>query len=383
MSAIKELFRSHQNNVADLRQAQEATASDLGKWLESGEINPRSLSLREMWDVFVTPQLEKKGINFDYRTSDFAEVREEMVSSMFPTATGKLIHPAVIDAYEVDTTEIRSLVTEVRSDRAEEEIVGFSDGDRPRHVEEGQPYPEAQMGEKKVKIRNQKFGVGMGLTVEMIRFDQTDELLNRARQTGTMMGDLLEEFICHRLSDVGFSEIQEADGDNAALVYNGTGVDMYAASHTGVDDQTNANLGTGGAPTITSVMELNNLLMDMKTEKGRPARIRPRVVFSHAQMADKLRQFFGAQDFDMNSAERNVNIYKGAYRIVTSQFMPSTTAWFLGDPARQFRLQWVWEPQTSDAGGDPKRDVLTSFYTSMFCGVGATDYRYVAKNAGA
>jgi len=378
MSAIKELFRSHQNNVADLRQAQEATVADLGKWLETGEVDPRSLSLREMWDVFVTPQLEKKGKSFDYRTSDFAEVREEMVSSQFPTATGKLIHPAVIEAYEVDTAPIRSLFTEVRSDRNEEEIVGFTDGDRPRHVEEGSPYPEGSMGEKKVKIRNHKFGMGMGLTVEMVRFDQTDELLNRARATGSMIGDLLEEFAAYRLADTAWSEIQESASQ--AFVYNGSAAALYANSHTGVDDQTNDNLGTAGAPSITTVREANNLLMGMKSEKGRPVRVRPRVVFAHAQMADQLRQFFGAQDFDISSANRDVNIYKNAFNIVTSQFFPSTTNWFLGDPSRQFRMQWVWEPQTTDAGGDPKRDVLTSFYTSMMCGIGATDYKFVAKN---
>ena len=378
MSAIKELFRGHQNNVADLREAQEATAKDLGSWLEKGEVEPSTLSLREMWDVFVTPQLEKKGKSFDYRTSDFAEVKEEMVSSMFPFATGKLIHPAIIDQYEVDTREIRSLVREVRSDRAEEDIVGFSDGDRPRHVEEGQPYPEGQMSEKRAKIRNHKFGMGMGLTVEMVRFDQTDELLNRARDTGTMIGDLLEEFIAYRLSDTAWTEIQETTSQ--AFVYGGTRYAIYGNDHSSVDTQTNDNLDSGGAPSITRVKAMNQLLTGMKTEKGRPARVRPRVVFSHAQQEDALRQFFNSQDFEIGSANRDVNIYKNQYQIVTSQFFPSTSNWFLGDPARQFRLQWVWEPQTTDAGGDPKRDVLTSFYTSMFAGVGATDYRYVAKN---
>lgn len=378
MSAIKELFRGHQNNVADLREAQEATAKDLGSWLEKGDVDPASLSLREMWDVFVTPQLEKKGKSFDYRTSDFAEVKEEMVSSMFPFATGKLIHPAIIDQYEVDTREIRSLVREVRSDRAEEDIVGFSDGDRPRHVEEGQPYPEGQMNEKRARIRNHKFGMGMGLTVEMVRFDQTDELLNRARDTGTMIGDLLEEFIAYRLADTAWTEIQESTSQ--AFVYGGSRYAIYSNDHTSVDTQTNDNLDSGGAPSITRVKAMNQLLTGMKTEKGRPARVRPRVVFSHAQQEDALRQFFNSQDFEIASANRDVNIYKGQYQIVTSQFFPSTSNWFLGDPARQFRLQWVWEPQTTDAGGDPKRDVLTSFYTSMFAGVGATDYRYVAKN---
>jgi len=378
MSAIKELFRSHQNNGGDLRQAQEATANDLGKWLENGEVEAQNLSLREMWDVFVTPQLEKKGKSFDYRTSDFSEVREEMVSSMFPFATGKLIHPVIIDQYEVDTRDIRSLVTETRSDRAEEDIVGFSDADRPRHVEEGAPYPEGQMSEKRVKIRNHKFGMGMGLTVEMVRFDQTDELLNRAKETGTMIGDLLEEFVAYRLSDTAWGEIQESTSQ--AFVYGGTRYALFANDHSSIDTQTNDNLGTAGVPSVTTTRELNKLLLNQKTEKGRPARVRPRVVFGHAQLEDQLRQFFSAQDFEIGSANRDVNIYKNQFRVVTSQFMPSTTAWFMGDPARQFRLQYVWEPQTTEAGGDPKRDVLTSFYTSMFCGVGATDYRYVAKN---
>jgi hypothetical protein len=379
MSALQELFRSHKNNVSDLREAQKQTAHDLGKWLDDGKVKPEQLSIREMFETFVAPQIEANGKKFDLRTSDFAEVREEMVSSMFPYATGKLIHPAIIEQYEVDLANIRQLVREVKSDRRVEDIVGFSDGDRPRHVEEGQPYPEAQMTEKRAQITNHKFGQGMGLTVEMVRFDQTDEVINRAKDTGTFIADLLEEFICYRLADTAWSELQEGS-TSQAFIYGGTQAAIYSNDHSAVDTQTNDNLVAAAAPSIASALTMTQALAAMKTEKGRPARVRPRIVFGHTQSADTLHRFFNEQDFNPGSANLDVNIYKGVYQIVTSQFFPSTTNWFMGDPAKQFRLQWVWEPNTNVVAGDPKRDILTSFYTSMYCGVGATDYRHVAKN---
>jgi hypothetical protein len=383
MSAVRELFRSHQNNVAELKEAQKATSEDLVRFVKEGEIKPEQVSIGEVFDVLVGESLDAKGVNFDRRFSDFDEIREEMVSSMFPYTTGKLINPAVIEQYEVDTSNIRQLVREVESNRREEDIVGFTDAHKPRHVEEGEPYPEAQMGEKRAHIRNHKFGQGLGLTVEMVRFDQTGELMNTARDSGTGIADILEEFIAYRLADTAWTEIQESTSQ--AFVYGGTRYAMYADDHSSVDAQTNDNLvGSGnGAPSISQVQTMGQLLTAMKTEKGRPARVRPRIVFGHAQMADQFEQFFNRQEYDKDSAEKNKNIYQGRYQIVTSQFFPSTSNWFLGDPARQFRLQWVWEPKvTVLSQGDPKRDILVNYYVSMFCGVGATDYRWVAKNNG-
>jgi len=47
-------------------------------------------------------------------------------------------------------------------------------------------------------------------------------------------------------------------------------------------------------------------------------------------------------------------------------------------------MQWNWRPQvTVQNQGDPRRDIMSNFFVSAMCGIGATDYRYVAKNAGA
>lgn len=387
---VKELLRAHRNNVSDLKEAQKNAAQDLGNFIDSGKVKPSEISIRELWDTFVGTTLEDKGRDFDYRFSDFAEIQEEMVSSQFPYATGKLINPSVIEAYEVDLAEMRQLFTETDSTKREEDIVGFKDGDRPRHVEEAQPYPEAGFSEKRAKIRNHKFGQGLGLTVEMVKFDQTGELLNRARDAGTAIADLLEEFMAYRLSDTAWSEIGESTSQ--AFVYGGNRYALYANDHSSVDTQTNDNLiqsGTGGTPTVSQTRSTINLLFGQKTEKGRPARVRPRYVFGHTQLREQLIQFFTLQDYDLDQATTagasgNRNAYKGAMQVITSQFFPSTAYWYVGDPSRQFRIQWVWRPQVTVLNqGDPKRDILSNFYVSVFVGIGATDYRYVAANAGA
>lgn len=383
MTALRELYTAHRNRISDVREAQQATAKDIGKWLDTGKIKPADMSIREMFDVLVLENLRARGSNFDLRFSDFDEIKEEISSSAFPYATGKLISPTVLNQYELDTTDIRSLFTETESNARTEDVVGFTDGDRPRHVEENEPYPEASLNEKRVQISNQKFGQGIALTVEAIRFDKTGELANRARNVGTYIADLLEEFACYRLSDVAWPEINETT--SKAFVYGGTAQTVFADTHAGVDGQVNDNLvaaGNGG-PSISQARTMENLLKAMKSERGRPVRIRPTTIFAHSQLESKLDQFFNRQDFDLDSAERNVNVFKSKYRIITSQFFPSTSYWYMGDPAKQSVIQWVWRPKVAtQSQGDPKRDILVSYWVSMFVGIGLTDYRYVVRNNG-
>ena len=381
MSAIKELYAKHRNS-ADVRQAQEATANDLIKFVnEDKAIDLEDISIREMFDVMVMPQVEERGKSFDIQFTDFSAIQEELTSSVFPYATGELISPKVIEAYEVDTAEIRQLVTEVNSNKRTEEIVGMADASRPRNVEEGEAYPEAQMNEKRATIDNHKYGQVMDMTREMIQFDQTGELVNRARETGTMIADLIEEKIVYRLSDVGWSELGEASGDSEALIYNGTGVTVFSNDHSAIDNQANDNLEASAAPSVVSAKAMANLLAGMKTEGGRPIRIRPRYVFGHTQMREELLQVFSAQDFEIDSANRNVNIFKNRFVIVTSQFFPDENFWFMGDPARQTRVQWVWKPEVDALAGEPRRDVAATYKVSTMMGVGLTDYRFVVKNA--
>lgn len=383
---LAELYESQlseaQGNVA---QALKSTAVMTGKLLEKGVAKPEDVNIRDCFEVFVQPLLKEAGKSFDPMYGDYDEIREEVVSSQFPYATNKLISPTMTSQYELDVADIMPLVSETTSNHPDETVAGTTAGDSPRYTEEAMPYPESGLGEKRVSIKNFKFGHTLSLTTEMVRFDQTGELLKRARNVGSRTADVVEEFICNRITDTAWSEIHEATSQ--AFVQDGTRRALYSSDHSAWDVQTNDNLvqsGTGGVPSITQVKSMVNLLKGQKDIKGKPVRVRPQIVFGHAQLEEDFDQFFTAQEFDIDSGERNKNRYRGKYKIITSQFAPDSTEWFMGDFARQFRLQWVWKPKvTVDRTGDPRRDILVSYYSNFYAGVGAEDHRFVARNAGA
>lgn len=384
---LVEMFKSRQQVHSDVKEAQEDTFRLMGRGIDSGDIVlGRNITLDDLFEVFVEPGLEARGVPFDFRTGDFDEIIEEITSTQFLYATSKLINPMMIEAYETASGDVLQLVREVESNHREETYVGTTDGDEADYVPEANPYPEVSMQEKRVRITNFKFGKMLSITAEMMRFDQTGELVRRAQDAGTSVADVLEEFIVLRITDVAWDKINESTSQ--AFVYNGTRRAIFSNDHDAVDSQTNDNLATSAQPTLSVVRGMVNQLKKMKTEKGRPVRVRPRVVFGSDQMEIILRQFFQLQtkDFDDSTGQisGNENPFRGAYKIITSPYTNTTTEYYMGDFPRQYILQWVWRPRTNvDRRGEVRRDIVGSFTAGFYAGVGARDYRFVCKNAGA
>jgi len=377
MSALTQLYEKHRCS-ADIPQAQKATVDDLVKFIELKDITPDEVSLKELFDITVRPQIAKNGKHFD-QMSSLSSIHEELSSSVFPYATRKLIAPYIMEQYEVDTADVMKLVTETTSNKPEEDIVGMSDSDGPKYVPEGYPYPSSQMAEKRVKIVNHKFGNDIDLTKEMILYDQTGQLVQRARDEATFMGEIIERGICYRLADTTWTDLE--GHDPGAFIYGGTASTVYSTDHSAIDGQTNSNLGTAGAPSWTTTNELGQKLSGMKSIKGKPVRARMTTIVGHTNMAEEFARFYGHQEYELNSGERNVNTFKGRFQIVTSQFMPSSTHWFAGDPKRQLIFQWNWKPTVTDEMGDYKRDIALVFKVSTKFGIGHRDYRFITKNA--
>ena len=373
---IRALMEAHRNTYSDPDTVQRAVAEDVVGWLRSGDVKPEQISIREAFDALVM----ETNPGLDVRMSSIRNIREAMVSSSFPTITQELINSVFIRQYEYATDNVRRLVTERESNRPVETYAGVTPGEKASYTEEGAPYSEIQVGEKYITIPNFKFGKGVSMTREMVIFDQTGRLVEYARRNGEFLGNQLARFICYRLTDTAWDEI-DLSGTSQALVINGTRRAIYADDHSSWDDYANDNLTTAALPSISVVKAMRKLAKTMKDEKGEPIVTDLKVAFANDLMGDDLVQFFNAQEYDLNSAERNKNIYRNTVDIVTSPFFPSTTEWFMGDPARQFILQWVWAPRTvTDDIGDPQRDIIGSWWSSMMCGVGAEDYRYVIKN---
>jgi len=254
--------------------------------LESGDVDPMSVSVREMLDVLALEGVRQRDPDFQPELSNIDEVREENMSSQFPWATGKLLHPLMIAGYEEASGNVLSLFTETPSNRNEEDIIGFGAGDRARHVEESMPYPSNSFVEKHVRITNHKLGKEIDLTVEAVLFDKTNQIQTVARQRGTDLGVTLEEYACYRLMDNAWTVIGESTSQ--ALVVNGTRRAMYANSAAAWDVQVNDNLvdtGTGGVPSNAQMKLVMGLFAGMKNDKGDPIRVTPRVVFANSAMA--------------------------------------------------------------------------------------------------
>ena len=373
---IKALKEAHKNTYSDPATVQRAVAEDVVKWIRSGEVSPERVSIQDAFEALVL----EDNPHLDVRTSSIRDIREAMVSSSFPTITGELINNVFIREYDKATGNVLRLVTERESTHAVETYAGITPGENGAYTEEGAPYSEIQIGEKYITIPNFKFGKGVSMTREMVIFDLTGRLVERARRNGEFLGNQIARFICYRLTDTAWDEV-DVGGTSNALVINGTRRAIYADDHSSWDTYTNDNLVSGAVPSISVVKGMRQLLAQMQDEKGEPIVATANAVYAHEYMADDLIQFFNAQEFDVNSAERNANIYRNSVDIVTSPFFPSTTNWFMGNPARQFILQWVWRPRTvADDLGDPQRDIVGSWWSSMMLGVGAEDYRFVVKN---
>ena len=384
ISRLKEHYRRVLGENSDVRTASTQTAQEFVRLIEDGTVKPETVSVREMLDVFALNNIRQRDPDFEPNFSNIDEVREEIMSSHFPWATGKLLHPVMIAPYELATGDVLQLFTQVNSRRMEEDIIGFGAGDRARHVEEGMPYPSNAFVEKRCRIRNHKLGKAIDLTVEAVLFDQTDQILQVARQRGTDLGATVEEFCCYRLMDTAWTVIDETTSQ--AMVVDGTRRAMYADTAAAWDTYANDNLvgsGSGGVPSNAQMKLIMQLFAQMKNDKNDPIRVTPRVVFANTMMAHDCDQYLRANNYDVNSAERDENMYKGRFRTFYSPMFPETASWFCGDPQQQFRVQWVWKPKiTTDSKGDPKRDVLVEYIASVYLGIGSTDYRFVVRNYG-
>ena len=112
---------------------------------------------------------------------DFAEA---MDTTHFPKAVGALINKKLIGAYDAFPGIGKGLVTTVPSNKQTETVVGFDEVDTPDVVSEGMPYGETGFGEKYVTATNYKYGRLISVTEETIKFDQTGQILQRAKKIG-------------------------------------------------------------------------------------------------------------------------------------------------------------------------------------------------------
>jgi phage major head subunit gpT-like protein len=353
------------------------------KLINEGHINAQNFSLKGLWKSFGEPQLlESKELGIMITEKEF---REQLDSSMFPKVTGALINKMVQEAYDIAYGVGSNLVTVIPSSQKDETIVGFTAADVLEEVLEGMEYEEGAFGEKYHKIRNRKFGKMIYLTEEMVKFDQTGQFINRARNLGENAKFKHEEIIMDAVLETA------STGAYASWRPAGTSTTLYAS--TSNDPYTSGTLDNSITDALADETDINAAITQFATftdESGQYLTVNPRqllVAMALEGTGRKIVNSTGSNVATYSSAV--INPYRGAFDLFSTSFVDNkkgATYWFLGDFKKQFVYTEVFPLGVFQAkpGNDQewKRDVVFGFKVRFMGGCGAVTNRYVVMSTG-
>lgn len=354
--------------------------------INEGGITVDEFSLFGLWEALGRPQLKRSPIITGGQIDkESYEIEEALDSSAFPKITGALINKVVQEAYQLEYGVGDQLVTVLPSSLKEETIVGFADDDELMEVPEGMDYQEGSITEKYHKIKNRKFGRIIALTEEMIKFDQTGQMIMRAKRAGEQAKSKHEYIIMNAVLEL------TTTGDYAAWRPKGVATTLYSNTSTDpYSDATQDNFDTEALADETDIQGLMTLFAAFTDEKGAPIHIDPKVLLtgiSLEMIAAKILR--SGQSVEKTVPAGSFNIYSGKITPLASAWVDQkkgTAVYLLGDFKKQFVYTEVWPIQVfqDKKGSEPEfvRDVIFRFKARFMGGCGAITNRYVIFSEG-
>jgi len=376
---LKELYKA---------DGEKRFATNMINNIHEGKLNADNFSLKGMWEVMGSPDFARdKRIN-DMRITE-AEFQEATGSSLFPKVTGALISKVVQEAYKLEYGIGMQLVTKIPATQLDETIVGFADDDVMLEVPELMPYQEGTVVEKYHKIKNRKWGRLISLSEEMVKFDQTGQIVSRARRIGEM-AKAKQEYII-----IGAVVGLPASGSYAAWRPAGSAVTLYSATSTDPYSTAAGTLNNLGTNILVDETDLDIATVAMATytdEKGNIMAVTPKILLTAQGLLGIARRITRTQGVTAATfPEKIYDVYAQELGIkhLYSPLIDSrrgATYWYYGDPKKQFVYTEVFPLQTFQAkkGSEDefKRDVLFQFKSRFMGGCGAVTNRYVFGSTG-
>jgi hypothetical protein len=350
--------------------------------INEADTKPESFSIGALWDAMGKPSLKNRDINLSRKVTveDF-DIEEAMDSTAFPKITGALINKVVQEAYMMETGIGDQLVTKIPSSVKEETIVGFSEDMGLQEVEESMAYEEGSLGEKYHKINNRKFGRIISLTEEMVKFDQTGQLIMRAKRIGEAAKAKYERIIMDGVLGLVTSGINASwrPAGSAATLYSSTSTDPYSSA-------TLDNLGSDALADETDLQAALTLAAQFTDENGLPIMFSPKILLTATALKSIAYKIcYSGQSVLASTPSGTANMFNGTQALSTSLIdqLVSATAWFYGDFKKQFVYTDVMPLQVLQAkAGNEKEfenDVVLRFKARLMGGCGAISNRYVIK----
>lgn len=358
--------------------------------IHTGKLNASNFSLRGLWEAMGRPDLNrgKRMLGLDLTEAEF---KESMDSSAFPKVTGALINRVVMDAYEQTYGAGMQLVSVIPSSQRDDVVVGFTAADSLAEVEEGMPYEQGDFGEKYHKIRNRKWGRILALSEEMVKFDQTGQMVQRAQRIGenarAKQDEIIMEVICGTVNS-GVNACWRPAA-TATTLYSDTSTDPYDASNP--KSTTFDNVNTNNLVDETDIDENMALLAAATDEKGRPIAVNPaQLVCGWGKIMVARRILESTNASKLTTPAGVVNTYAGQIQSIVSPWVTnklSAAYWLLGEFKKQFIYTEVFPLQVFQAkpGSEDEwlRDTVFGFKARFMGGCGAVSNKFVIRSTGA
>lgn len=388
--SIKALVNRHIQECGENKKlAYEHAGEQVGRLLETGKIAPESFSLRALFDGLVDTGGQYVG------TMGADSIAEAVSTSAFPYITKELISTTLIKKYDSAIGDVASLVTEEEAvTYPDSTIAGIEAGDTLEFRNEGMPYEETQLSEKRAQVRIGAFGRMIALTREMVLFDKTGQLLSRARAVGEKGGLQRAKMIVETLEMLPRSAFPlENTTTLRSAVFDGTIVTnaiFYADTHASyayMHKQVNDNYLAGGltTPNLTTAYAQLAAMLD---EQGEAIVINPNTLVVHPLDA------ITAWQLTRQTAQFDTGDRAGApfgpggvaqFKVITTPFLQTSSGrdWYLGDMKSQLIWHWGYKPevktQTSNSEVAFTNDIVTRYRFGYMGGVAHSDYVYIVQ----
>jgi len=370
--------------------------------LERGEMKPSDLSLKGLFQAFVTTRDGSEIVGDDVleeccrpgATKLLAEA--EVNTSMFVNISGQITFMAAMEALKSEEYVFTNAIPTRKTPFRKERIPGVTRiGDAALIVQEGKPYPTAGVTEDWMDTATTlKRGFIVPVTKEAIWFDRTGQVLKEAADLTSAFGLNKEK----RAIDCVIDENTTAHRHN----WRGTTYATYKTSGEWINSKTSNALVDW--TDIDAVEQLFANMVDPNT--GEPIEIMPNTLIvtpaleaTAMRILDALGIAYHSQGFPTNAAANSTNAgnpvgragskYSTRYRILSSRQLAARLAtdtdWFLTNIEKGFEYAENWEitPATAPLNSELEfqNDIAMRFKISDMGAFNTLQPRATAKSA--
>lgn len=368
------------------------------------KLDRNDLSFKELWEATVGSVRE----TFD--NPMWNREAGALDPTGFPTATENILSTEMIAGYTNQGGVADILVPNTRRPRTPtERIQGLTSMDTSKSIVTGEEYPTVSFGEKFVTfeeaIHQRKEGYEIQVTEEVIRWDQTGNILDAARQIGDSLATEKERRTIRAIHGIGADS-----GTTQYGVYfpSGTSAALYTAAQLNL--RTNATPIVGSDSVLADYTDLDevnqvhssNITDDRQIGAPRPIVWTPDTILVPPRLAVRAGNILasvGVQyitDTTSNIAPQIRNNVPNPLSLIYRNGMPtvipsiysgeiSNTAWIVYDRNKTFLRIEVFPFQTFRApvGYGWNRDVVFAMRAREWSRVIAKDFRHAIKSDGA